>query len=61
MPARLIDNFVKGVPICVVNWNTISSNPMVLKNLVQTAFERRKTNNYDTSTPLRKSNSSPKW
>ena len=58
MPSRLIDNFVKGVPICVVNWSTISTTPSVLKQLIQNAFERRKTNNYDTSKPLRKSNSS---
>lgn len=56
MPSRIIDNFVKGVPISVVDWNRISSNIYILKELINNAFDRRKTNEYDHSAPLRRQN-----
>lgn len=57
MPARIIDSFMSGADISVVNWDTISSNPLVLKELVDIAFNRREEMSYDHSTPLRKNNS----
>lgn len=57
MPSRIIDNFLRGVPISVVNWDTIANDTDRLKKLIDNAFDRRKTNNYDHSTPLRKNNS----
>ena len=56
MPARIIDNFVKNVPISVVNWNVAYNEPESLKLLIDIAFKNRKTNEYDHSTPLRKNN-----
>lgn len=57
MPSRIIDNFVKNVPITVVDWNRISSDPNILMQLIDNAFKRRKNISYDHSTPLRKNNS----
>ena len=57
MPSRIIDNFVIDAPITVVNWDRISSNPQILKKLIDNAFERRFDFSYDHSTPLRKQNS----
>ena len=57
MPSRIIDNFIKGVPISVVDWSTIANNTDRLKMLIDNAFQRRKTNSYDHSTPLRRNNS----
>lgn len=57
MPSRIIDNFEKGVPITVVNWKTIQNDPQKLKQLIDNAFNRRKTNEYDYSAPLRRNNS----
>lgn len=57
MPSRIIDNFMKGVPISVVDWNTVANDTNRLKQLIDNAFQRRKTNEYDHSTPLRRNNS----
>lgn len=57
MPSRIIDNFITHVPISVVNWTSIDGRPEVLKQLVDNAFKRRKTNQYDHSALLRKYNS----
>lgn len=57
MPSRIIDNFMKGVPISVVDWDTIANDTERLKQLIDNAFQRRKTNEYDHSTPLRSNNS----
>lgn len=57
MPSRIIDNFVKGVPITVVDWSTIVHDPEKLKKLIDLAFLRRYSNQYDHSTPLKKQNS----
>lgn len=57
MPSRIIDNLVKKVPIAVVDWATIETNLSNLKTLVDEAFKKRKTNQYDHSTPLRRNNS----
>lgn len=57
LPSRIIDNLVQGVPITIVDWNTISNNTENLKRLIDNAFNRRGSNNYDHSTPLRRNNS----
>lgn len=57
MPSRIIDNFIKGVPITVVDWTTIAHSPERLKKLIDLAFLRRYSNQYDHSTPLKKHNS----
>ncbi|MCI9654242.1 MAG: TIR domain-containing protein [Acholeplasmatales bacterium] len=57
MPSRIIDNFIKGVPITVVDWSTIENDSSKLKTLIHYAYERRKTNQYDHSAPLRRNNS----
>lgn len=58
MPERIIDNFVKGIDLTVVDWSKIENNRLVLKELIHHAFSRRKTQEYDTSRLLRKENSS---
>ena len=58
MPARLITNFMKAdVKISVVNWDRVSNDIHIMKKLIDNAFGRRKTNNYDHSEPLRRNNS----
>lgn len=57
MPSRIIDNFVKGVPITVVEWNRIQNNHQILKQLIDNAYSRRFEVTYDHSTPLRRQNS----
>lgn len=57
MPDRIIDNFVKDIPITVVDWNRICNNPQKLKQLIDNAFNRRFDFTYDHSAPLRKQNS----
>ncbi len=57
MPSRIIDNFVKDVPITVVDWNRIVCNSQILKQLIDNAFNRRFNFSYDHSAPLRKQNS----
>lgn len=57
MPVRIIDNLVKKVPITVVSWNTIENSPEKIMYLIDKAFKRRKTNEYDHSRPLRSNNS----
>lgn len=57
LPSRIIDNLVKGVPITIVDWNTICNNLENLKRLIDNAYNRRNSNNYDHSTPLRRTNS----
>lgn len=55
MPSRIIDCFEKkDSEIAVVDWNVVRSNPLILKELVDIAFKRRKNVQYDTSSPLRK-------
>lgn len=57
MPSRIIDNFVKGVPITVVEWSRIENHPTILKQLIDNAFNRRFDFTYDHSSPLRRQNS----
>ena len=57
MPDRIIDNFVKGAEITVVNWETIANDNYALMKLVDNAYERRKIVEYDYSRPLRRNNS----
>jgi len=57
MPSRIIDNFVKEVPITVVEWPRIENHPTILKQLIDNAFNRRFDFTYDHSSPLRRQNS----
>lgn len=57
MPSRIIDNFVKEVPITVVEWSRIENHPTILKQLIDNAFKRRFDFTYDHSYPLRRQNS----
>lgn len=56
MPKRIIDNFKSDVPIAVVDYNTIINNPEDFKKLLDIAFNRRASNNYDLSRPMRRKN-----
>lgn len=57
MPSRIIDNFVKEIPITVVEWTRIENNPQILKRLIDNAFKRKNNISYDYSAPLRRQNS----
>ena len=57
MPSRIIDNFIKDVPITVVEWNRVQGDPQILKQLIDNAYSRRFEVTYDHSTPLRRQNS----
>lgn len=57
MPDRIIDNLVKGVPITVVDWDRVANDVCALKILIHNAYQRRTTNDYDHSRPLRHNNS----
>ena len=58
LPVRIVDNLIKDdVSISIVNWSTIEQNFNRLKGLVDVAFDRRTSNNYDHSRPLRRKNS----
>ncbi len=57
MPDRIIDSFLKGSEIAVVNWNSIQDDPIKLMKLIDYAFERRNGIEYDNSRKLRRNNS----
>ncbi len=58
LPDRIKTNIAReGVSISVVNWDVVANNTQKLKELIDNAFDRRKTNNYDHSAPLRRRNS----
>lgn len=57
MPERIIDNFVADQKITVVDWSKIENNPEALMLLIDKAFKRKNSNNYDRSKPLRRRNS----
>lgn len=58
LPDRIIENIARDdVSITVVNWNSVINDSQKIKELVDNAFSRRKSNNYDHSTPLRRRNS----
>ena len=57
MPERIIDNFMKNIPITVVDWNVINRDHNKLMILIDNAYKRRNSFRYDHSRPLRKSNS----
>ena len=56
MPSRIIDNFVKHIPISVINWCEIKNNPEKLMVLIDNAFKRKDTITYDYSQPLWRQN-----
>lgn len=58
LPKRILDNLVYGAEITIVDWNTVyDGNYEKLMTLIDNAFKRRKTVEYDCSEPLRKRNS----
>jgi conjugal transfer/entry exclusion protein len=58
LPNRIVTNLARNnVRISVVNWNVIENDYEKLKYLIDNAFNRRKTNDYDHSEPLRRRNS----
>jgi hypothetical protein len=58
LPDRIIENIARdNVSITVANWNSIGDNPEKIKVLIDTAYNRRKSNCCDHSTPLRGRNS----
>lgn len=58
LPQRIITNLARNdVEISIVNWDIIANDKEKLKDLINKAFSRRKTNNYDHSEPLRRNNS----
>ena len=58
LPDRIIENLARNdVQISIVNWDVISSDVSKLKELIDNAYNRRKSNKYDHSTLLRGRNS----
>ena len=58
MPSRIIDCLVeKNSDISVVSWARIMENPIILKELVDVAYKRRKTVEYSLVAPLCRRNS----
>lgn len=58
LPDRIIENIAREeVSITVVNWNNIANDVEKIKYLIDRAYERRYSNKYDHSTPLRGRNS----
>lgn len=56
-PSRIIDCLTNtNSNIAFVNWETVARNHLALQELVDIAFNRRKTVKYDTSTRLRRKN-----
>ena len=56
MPQRIIDNLKSGVPITVINYSQVINNPTGFKKLIDIACNRRVSNNYDLSRPMRRHN-----
>lgn len=58
LPDRIIENLARNdVQISIVNWDVIYNDTNKLKELIDNAYNRRKSNKYDHSTPLRGRNS----
>lgn len=58
LPHRLVTNIARdNVSISVVDWTVIANDFNKLKYLIDKAYKRRKTNDYDHSEPLRRRNS----
>lgn len=58
LPHRLVTNIARyNVSISVVDWTVIANDFDKLKYLIDKAYKRRKTNDYDHSEPLRRRNS----
>lgn len=55
-PLRLIDNFDDKVPIAVVNYDTIIDDMDALELLIDNAYERRTTNDYNLTRKMKRSN-----
>lgn len=57
LPNRVVTNIARSnVSISVVDWDVIANDANKLKYLIDKAFNRRITNNYDHSEPLRRRN-----
>ncbi len=57
MPDRIIDNFLNGAEITVVDWYTIENDCFKLMKLIDNAFKRKDSIKYDHSKPLKRRNS----
>lgn len=58
LPERIIENLAKDdVRISIVNWDVIANDTNKFKELIDNAYNRRKSNKYDHSRPLRRQNS----
>ncbi len=58
LPERILENIARdNVSISVVNWASIEGDNQKIKKLIDNAFKRRMTNQYDHSTKLRRRNS----
>lgn len=58
MPTRIIDNLLKkGVKVSVTNWDKISSNPEILRFLIDVTYNDRASCEYDLSQQMRRANS----
>ena len=58
LPGRIVDNIKNSdVRIAVVDYTRIINNPEGLKKLIDIAYNRRYTNDYDLSAPMRRRNS----
>lgn len=55
MPARIIDNWLKGAEISAISWNMLT--PENLKYLIDRAFDDRTHCSYDLSRPMKRRNS----
>lgn len=57
MPARIIDNLVKGTSsFSVTPWEKVVNSPATLKLLIDNAFNAREDNEYCLSRPMRRAN-----
>lgn len=56
MPERIIDNLENDVNINVIDYERVMANPEGFKRLIDIAYNRRNSNNYDISRPMRRRN-----
>ncbi|MDL2281114.1 TIR domain-containing protein [Selenomonadales bacterium OttesenSCG-928-I06] len=55
MPDRIIDNLKENIPISVVSWEQIIENPLILKQLIDIASDRKQNITYYNSREIIKS------
>lgn len=54
MPRRILDNLNSEVPISVINYSRIIENPLGFKKLIDIAYSRRTSNDYNLSRPMKR-------